>query len=107
MRFVRAALEPVYEGPGYAQNEWVEIHEYQEAPWEELVDFWFQYNRMLVRVIERIPRDGFETPCTIGGSAPVPLGFVIEDYILHMRHHLDHLLGREVITDYPSRAAKV
>jgi hypothetical protein len=27
---------------------------------------------------------------------------VIEDYILHMQHHLDHILGREKITAYPS-----
>ena len=24
--------------------------------------------------------------------------FLIEDYILHMQHHIDHLLSREVIT---------
>ena len=31
----------------------------------------------------------------------VTLGFVIEDYILHMQHHIDQLLGREVVTQYP------
>lgn len=104
MRFVRAALAQVYEGPGYAQNAWVDIHGYQEMPWDTLIHFWQQYNLLLASVIDRIPRDNFETPCTIGAGAAVPLGFVIEDYILHMQHHLDHILGREAITPYPSAA---
>ncbi len=36
-----------------------------------------------------------------------PLGFLIEDYILHMQHHLDYILGRERITQYPGTAAAV
>jgi hypothetical protein len=107
MRFVGAALESKYEGPGYAQNDWVEIHAYQEISWEALTGFWFRYNVLLVMVIARIPRDRFETPCIIGESAPVPLGFVIEDYILHMRHHLDHILARAAITQYPSPSVAV
>jgi hypothetical protein len=32
---------------------------------------------------------------------PLSSGFVIEDYLKHMQHHLDHILAREVITAYP------
>ena len=107
MRFVRGALEASYAGPGYAQNAWVQIHGYQEMPWEWLVNFWLQYNVMLAGLIGRIAPERLETPCVIGGGAPVTLGFVIEDYILHMQHHVDHILGREVITEYPSRSVAV
>jgi hypothetical protein len=31
----------------------------------------------------------------------VTLGFVIEDYIKHMQHHLDKILAREAVTQYP------
>ena len=37
IRFVRAALEPEFRGPGYAQNDWVDLHGYQEMPWQSIV----------------------------------------------------------------------
>ena len=102
IRFVRAAIEPEYRGPGYAQNDWVDLHGYQEMPWQSIVDFWFQYNQFLARLIARIPESSMKTLCFIGSGAPVTLAFVIEDYVLHMQHHVDHMLGRERITAYPS-----
>jgi hypothetical protein len=101
MRFVRAALEPDYQGPSYKQEEWVKIHGYRDMPWDFLVTFWFQYNTLLADLVERIPPEKFATLCTIGDGEPASLGFVIEDYVRHMRHHLDHILAREVITAYP------
>ena len=99
-RFVRASIQPEYDGPGYAQDAWVASHGYQDLDWEKLVSFWYGYNLLLAEVIDRIPADKFETPCKIGDDAPVTLRFVIKDYVLHMRHHLDHILGREIITQY-------
>jgi hypothetical protein len=37
----------------------------------------------------------------VGKDAPVTLEFLIDDYILHMQHHLDHILAREHVTAYP------
>jgi hypothetical protein len=37
-RFVRAALEPAFEGPTYDQEGWVSVHRYREIPWTELVE---------------------------------------------------------------------
>ncbi|MBI5282925.1 MAG: DinB family protein [Candidatus Solibacter usitatus] len=102
-RFVRAALEADYRGPGYAQDDWVRLHGYAALPWAELVEFWYRYNLLLAHLVARIPEEKSGTSCTVGAGAPVTLGFLIDDYILHMRHHLDHLLGREVVTQYPRR----
>jgi hypothetical protein len=101
IRFVRAALEPEYQGPSYKQEEWVKIHGYRDIPWDFLVTFWLQYNTLLAALVERIPPEKFATLCTIGDGEPASLGFVIEDYVRHMQHHLDHILAREVITAYP------
>jgi hypothetical protein len=46
-------------------------------------------------------------PCRIGSADPVTLRFLIEDYVLHMQHHLDHILGREKLTQYPGAAAGI
>ena len=107
-RFVRASLEPEFRGPGYQQDEWVRLHGYQEMAWTDIVDFWRHYNDCLAGLVRRIPDEKLMTPCVVGGSATaVTLKFLIEDYVLHMQHHLDHILEREVITAYPGAALGV
>jgi hypothetical protein len=104
-RFVRAAIGPESRGPGYQQDAWVACHGYNEMPWEQIVDFWLSYNRFLAMLVRRIPDHRLEAPCFIGDHPAATLGFVIDDYVLHMRHHLDHILRREKITPYPRAAA--
>lgn len=101
IRFVRGATEPEFRGAGYRQDDWVRLHGYGSMRWEQIVDFWYRYNVFLAGLLERIPEDQLETLCFIGTSPAVTLRFVIEDYILHMQHHIDQLLGREAITQYP------
>ena len=107
IRFVRAALEGEFHGPGYAQDDWVHIHGYQNMPWEAIVGLWLQYNSLLARLVARIPGSRMQTQSFIGSAAPVTLAFLIEDYVVHMRHHIDHLLRREKITTYPQATTHV
>jgi len=95
VRFVRGALDPEYRGPGYDAEAWVALHGYADLPWTMLVDFWERYNRLLVELVARIPEERLSTVCIIGEGQPVTLGFVIQDYVRHLKHHLDHLLGRK------------
>ncbi len=90
-RFVRAQYEDVLVLPGYAQDFWVEVQGYAEGPWPELVEFWRLYNHHLSDVIKRIPADKLDVECRIGPYEPVPLGFIVEDYVAHMKHHLQQI----------------
>src|ERR1700689_2159450 len=47
IRFVRAALDGRYDGPGYAQNEWVSLHDWQHVQWNTLIAWWQQHNTLL------------------------------------------------------------
>ena len=105
-RFVRAALGPEFRGPSYTQDEWVQIHGYRDLRWETLVSFWHQYNVLLAELVARVPGERFQAPCFIGDHPPMTLAFVIEDYVLHMQHHIDLLLRREAVTQYPRAAAR-
>ncbi len=107
IRFVRAALDGEMTGPGYAQDGWVALHGYNELPWTTLVDFWQRYNLLLVQVVKRIPDERLSAQCLIGKGAPATLGYVIEDYIQHMQHHIDHILRREKIRSYGSAGTLV
>ena len=105
IRFVGGAMEPEVRGPEYAQDDWVRLHGYSDMQWESIVNLWSQYNNLLARLVGRIPQDRLGILCFIGGKAPVTLRYLIEDYILHMQHHIDQLLRREVITQYPGTSS--
>ena len=77
-------------------------HGYREMEWDTIINFWLEFNAFLAVVLERIPDAKLETPCFVGSDAPVSLKYLIEDYMRHMQHHLDHLLGRERVTPYPA-----
>lgn len=102
IRFVRALIEPEFHGPSYAQNDWVRLHRYQEMPWLKIVEFWFHYNTFIAALLKSVPAEKLSTPCFVGSGAAVSLEFLVNDYVLHMQHHVDHLLRREVVTAYPA-----
>lgn len=87
-RFVRAQEGSELVFPKYEQDHWVSAQRYNEAPWSELVALWRLYNHHLARVIETIPKDRLKVLCFIGPYEPVTLGFVVEDYLAHLKHHL-------------------
>jgi len=90
-RFVRAQQVKQLTFPAYEQEEWVSAQGYVERPWSELIDFWRLYNRHLAHVISLISEEKLAVICVIGTNEPVTLGYLIEDYLVHMRHHLQEL----------------
>ena len=94
-RFVRAQEQPSLVFPGYAQNHWVSSQRYHDRPWSDLVTLWDSYNRHLAHVIASIPEDRRDTLCVIGNSEPVTLGFLVHDYAVHLRHHLDQVVASD------------
>ncbi len=107
IRFVNAALQNEYSGPSYDGDGWVALGGYDEMQWSALVDLWIALNQALAAVVDRIPPERLSAQCRVGNAQPVTLQFLIEDYVLHMRHHLDHILEREHVTDYPGAAIGV
>jgi hypothetical protein len=104
IRFVCALIQPEMRGPTYAQNEWVKVHQYQSMPWRMIVDFWYNYNSFLTPLLENVPENKLQTLCFISSGAGLTLRFLVDDYVLHIQHHIDHLLGREHVTAYPAPA---
>jgi hypothetical protein len=93
-RFVRAAIDGHYRGPGYAQQGWVDAHGYAEQEWETLIGWWNAEHEILAAVADRIPKERLEASCIVGDDAPVTLRFLIEDYLRHQRGHAEQLAGR-------------
>lgn len=105
-RFVQIALRDGFKGESYDQNGWVALHGYSEMPWSTIVDFWYSYNGIIAKLVANIPEQRLATVCEVGNSGPITLRFLIEDYVVHMQHHIDQALGRANATQYPQvRAA--
>lgn len=100
-RFVTVALEDGYRGRSYDADGWVRVHGYAHMPWATLVDLWYSLNSLIAEVVRNIPEDRLPATCEIGDSGELTLAFLIEDYIVHMQHHVDQMLGREIVTQYP------
>ena len=90
-RFVRAQQVKELTFPAYEQEHWVNSQGYQDRSWPELIDLWRLYNRHLAHVISLIPEEKLAVICVIGTNEPVSLGYLVADYLVHMRHHLQGL----------------
>jgi hypothetical protein len=94
-RFVRAAIDGNYSGPGYAQDAWVAAHGYRDVAWEALLRWWRVEHEILMAAVDRIPEERLEASCVIGDDEPVTLRVLIEDYLHHQQHHFRQLQADE------------
>jgi DinB superfamily len=107
-RFVRAALQPSLDFPGYDQAGNVRVQAVQEAEWTLLVSLWAAYNRYLAHVIAHLPASRLDTPCRIGAGEAVTLRFLATDYLRHLLHHLNQAgVADDFQDDIPESAAKL
>jgi len=90
-RFIRATIEGLYAGPGYAQDAWVAAHGYSDESWETLMRWWQAEHEILMAAVDRIPEERLEASCQVGDDAPVTLRFLIEDYVHHQQGHFTQL----------------
>ncbi|MBZ5512791.1 MAG: DinB family protein [Acidobacteriia bacterium] len=90
-RIIRVQMENAPALPSYQQDAWVERQNYDDRDWRELIALWSALNEHMLAAAARIPSAALARTCTIAGSQPMTLEFVIEDYVDHMIHHLEHI----------------
>lgn len=77
---------------GYAQNVWVDAQAYNRENWSDIIALWEQFNRHLVHVIRHVPPEKLGNTISVEGSNPFTLGFIMADYVEHLKHHLKQIL---------------
>lgn len=87
-RFVRAQFVEQLVFPKYEQNEWVGAQKYNDSDWLTLVSLWVLYNKHLAHVMTNVSTKALGIRCIIGDYQPVTLQFLIDDYVVHLKHHL-------------------
>ncbi len=92
-RIVRAQMTAELRIPGYEQQHWVAAQRYQTEPWSDIIQLWKSYNVHLLHIIAAIPGSALGNLCVIGSNTPVTLEFIIQDYVRHLKHHLEQIAG--------------
>ena len=98
-RFVRAQFQDDLVFPGYAQDAWVSVQRYRDAPWGELLELWRSFNLQIARVMEAAPAEQRTRPrvrhnlhelawVTVPQCEPATLDYFMADYVAHLQHHL-------------------
>ena len=91
-RIVRMQIAPGLKLPGYEQEEWVALQHYSEREWSKVLEVWAALNGQVAWAVAHVDKAKLGTRGEVSGSE-LTLGFLIEDYIAHMEHHLRAMRG--------------
>jgi hypothetical protein len=105
-RFVLAQLQDGLVFPGYEQDAWVKVQQYQHAPWTQLVTLWRAFNLHLAWVMAAVPeavrlrehpRHNLDEVAwqTVPAEVATTLDYFMSDYVRHLEHHLRQILGSQ------------
>lgn len=91
-RFVRAQYEDTPHIV-YHQDDWVRLQHYRDYDREQLLTLWIALNRHLCRVLGIMDPAMYERTCNVGKNGPEvhSLRFIAEDYLAHLKHHLNQI----------------
>lgn len=103
-RFVLAQLKDGLDFEGYAQEDWVSVQCYQDAPWPQLVGLWRHYNLHLAHIMAHTPEEKLRRQHRlhtlnriawelVEREQPATLEYLMRDYVGHLKHHLRQILG--------------
>lgn len=90
-RFVRGQFENVPQ-ISYDQDQWNACSYYQQIDNGQIIDFWTVYNKQLLALIRQIPSENMAREVRVGGQL-YTIGFLIEDYVVHLEHHLKQMMS--------------
>lgn len=79
--FTRALVEPLLTANEYPQEHWTSAQQYDGVAWQDLIDLWVGFNRLIVHVLALIPENKVGTPCRIGIEHPISLSKLIHQYV--------------------------
>ena len=102
-RFLRALEQDSLVFPGYDQDAWVAAQRYRERPWSDLIPLWRGFNLHIASVMEAAPQKARSRPRhehnldeiawrPVGRNVPTTLDYLMEDYVGHLKHHLNQIV---------------
>ncbi len=84
-------VEPEVRTQFYEQDEWVRAQHYADKGWNELLELWRMLNEHIAWTMRHVAREHLGRLCVYPDGSYVTMGFLMEDYIAHLEHHLRSL----------------
>lgn len=78
----------------YDQDFWVKANAYQDSKKEDLIHLWCLMNERICIVLATMPKENYSRVCDTGKEQPAlhEIKWLAEDYVLHMKHHLNQII---------------
>jgi hypothetical protein len=75
----------------YQQDFWVMSNQYQSMHKQDVIDLWRLLNLRICSVLENMPRENYSKEINTGSLHT--LQWVAEDYVKHLKHHLNQIIS--------------
>lgn len=101
-RFTDAqASDSAYVVQRYEQDHLVRVNQYQVLPVAHLLSLWTNLNQQILYVVSAIPETMLAHPVILDPvhESSLTLGWLIDDYVRHLEHHLLTLLPGDLPYD--------
>lgn len=93
-RFISGQYETTPPKIFYDQDFWVKANDYQHQRTEDVIALWRLVNQQISSVLSAMSPGNYEKSVDVGkdGSRLLTLRFLAEDYVKHMKHHLNQII---------------
>jgi hypothetical protein len=99
-RFICGQYEPTAPKIVYNQDFWVVANSYQLMDKEDIIRLWKLINKRIVAVLDQMPQSNYSKQAET--SSLHSLEWLAEDYVRHMKHHLNQVIPRSYDIVYKS-----
>jgi len=78
----------------YEQDFWVSANAYGQSKSEHVIQLWQLINNRICDVLNTMPTANYQKNCNTGRTSEQlhSLEFLAEDYVKHMKHHLNQII---------------
>ncbi len=93
-RFISGQYESTPPKIFYDQDFWVRANDYQHRPATDVIELWTLVNEQICAVLATMPQGNYSKTADVGkqDSKLLTLQFLAEDYVSHMKHHLNQII---------------
>lgn len=102
-RFICGQYESIPPLIVYDQDFWVDSNNYKSAKKDNVILLWSILNERICEVLKSMAEINFSKECNTGKTTPQfrSLRWLAEDYVKHLKHHLNQILPGSFQISYP------
>jgi hypothetical protein len=100
-RFICGQYEVPAPNIKYNQDFWVAANQYQTTLSKDVIENWRLTNLKICKVLSKMPKENYTLVCDFGDGKFLTLEWLAEDYVKHLKHHLNQIIPKSFEIVYP------